>query len=711
MQPRCPIGPAEDPDDFDSTQEIKDHVTMPEELNFSGVDLHGPPPVMEPFLDHVPPEELDRVRELKANGVLDQWVRPKQAIFQRLENETGIPYYREWSNIEQSKADAVAQANVLQGPLKKLRRAVWSRDDRSNVQALFEATASGRQIEAAALTKQMSPRHVKIAEELGEVWKNYTRSLGFTDDEHRAFFADFPKLRKAAGNYADYAKARGPVPRMMHFLQSQFLQEMSPLRLDERETDFYSLGMRLGRMLAHEKHLTEPLNEATVRMDSYLDSWRDTATGAPLSPDVKHQWDKYIAGVLNTPDDALIATMVSSTRMMKNADKIMQRITRGKFSLGSTGLTERDQINLLDVISASGYFADLAGNTATFAQQFLQLTQMTIPRLGMKYGAHGVRQATQWGKEAVMRKGTMLEKMKLLNVTGQEMGAGEQFGQTSGALKSNLLSLGSQALEMGLAPIQFADSFTRVAAYTGKHHAVMTEGLLYQKGKITWQQFREASRLDLQERGQGILHKMVKDELDAGRLSAAAHIAADNFQTRTNFLYSQGNVPGALAGTMGRFLGRYGTWPLSFVSEQIEMLKSGDKGITKNKVYAIASTLALNAAAMKSVEWMFDADAARWSVWNAVDYRGGPMLHFGADLQTLMTGIRTGHTDNYEYRLAKKRVQRYTLTHIVPGTQSLIHLGNAAAAAAQGDPKGAVRALLGLQDSKKVSRSPAGRTM
>jgi len=712
MQATCPLSTLEDPDDFNHTHELKDFLQIPIELNFEGIDPHAPPPIMEPYMGPSGPGQPDmdgdegpkrfgpeRAQSAPKYGLAQRAARTAMHSFQEWENTTGIPFYREWLNIEQSAQLALNEAEFVQNPLRKMRDRVQRKADRTNIQLLFEAKAAGRVDEAKKLSAGMTEKHAGYATELDTKWREFTKRLGFDDDEYKAFFSDFPTLRRKEGDFGAYVKAKTFLPRLMKFIQGQMEREHTVLRLDERETDFYSLGMRLSRMMAYEKHLTEPWNETMKKMEQYMHVWRDD-NGNKLPDYVSRQWKNYLDAKLHVPDEMMQATLATSGRIIKHADAMMRKATFGKMGLGST-LTEKDRVNLLDVLSTSGYLADLVANPGTFTMQFLQLTQLTIPRLGAVYGGHGLRYATQWGKEAMEARLTgkmspLIEDMRTRGITGQTMGLGEDFAKTSGAMASTALTLTNRALEAGLAPMQFADSFTRVASYMGKHHAVMTEGKKYLEGKLSWQEFRERSRLDLQEEGHGVLHREVKMALDAGDVQTAAHRAAHQFQIDTNFLYTRGNAPAMLEGTMGRYLGRYGTWPMSFISSQWQLAKSGDKMLTKNKLFALGSTIALNAAVMTAVEEVFDADASKWAVWNALEYRGGPFVRLTYDLGTLSKAAIDGNWETNEVRMAKSRTEGYFGTHIIPGTQSFLHLKGTLEAVEQGDIQGAFRAFLGF---------------
>src|SRR5690606_30441233 len=123
----------------------------------------------------------------------------------------------------------------------QMRWRIWRAEDRTNVQLLLEARIAGREQEAAALEKKMSTKLVEQTKLLETEWRKYLKGIGFEDAEIQASFGDIAQLRKVRGDFRAYAGARTALPRMMTFLRQQLQRGNTPLRIDERETDFYSL--------------------------------------------------------------------------------------------------------------------------------------------------------------------------------------------------------------------------------------------------------------------------------------------------------------------------------------------------------------------------------------------------------------------------------------------------------------------------------------
>jgi hypothetical protein len=672
-----------DPDQYDHHTELEDHFDLPEDFSFEGMDPHTPPPIMETavadLLPEVPPE-------FRAMRLLDRLV-PAPQLFQDWETRSKIPFRTNYDLLESKQTNAVNKVNPFADRINALAKGIKDPAARTNIQLAFEHEVSGDTANAEAYRKLIPLKQQPVVDALKKAWNDYATSLGFNEQDVSELFHDFPTLRKMDGNFKSYVGSRSYLPRMVSLVRQQMEQGLSPLRIDERETNFQTIGLRLGRMMAYEKELTPFWNDTQKKMEDYF-------RVVQVPQDIRNRWRDYLTEVKHSPDDTLIQSMALGKKIIENLDGAMQTITRGKFGL-KPNLTNKDTFDVLGAIASWGYISRMTYNPAQVPMQMMQILQTTAPRLGMKYTAAGLRYAVKWLKDEDLQK-----DMALRHITGQPLGLGEDITQSTNTRMGRAMNKVTELNQKGLKGITFADNFTRVSAYMGMHEAVMKEAPAYVDGKISFQQFRENTMLDLQDEKDGPTTLLVKNLLDQGDVRTAAHKAADAFQITSQFSYKRGSVPSILSGTMGRFLGRFGTWPLSFASSWGQLAFSGDKILTKNKVKAFGTVAALNYAMLSATSALFGANASRWSVWQAGWWDGGPYMHAGMDAMTVASAMAQGNADTPEAALAKDRLERFAFKFSIPYEAAIEHYYGAASHLFQGDLQGAGAAIMGLQPSQ-----------
>jgi hypothetical protein len=217
--------------------------------------------------------------------------------------------------------------------------------------------------------------------------------------------------------------------------------------------------------------------------------------------------------------------------------------------------------------------------------------------------------------------------------------------------------------------------------------------------------------MDLQDWDDGPLSKQVKVYLDAGELSDAADVAGNHMQQMTMFMYSRGNNARMTDGSIGRLLGMYSTYPVGLVNLMHHLATVGDKKLSPNKIAAYSTMLAVWAGTTVAMSEVFDADAARWTVWNGMFYRGGPYTELGYNAAYVGAAIAQGKVDDDPVaQLFMDRIGRQIGRQLIPGTAGAIHWYKAAEALTNGDLQLASRELMGLPQTEagKSPRAPQG---
>jgi hypothetical protein len=215
--------------------------------------------------------------------------------------------------------------------------------------------------------------------------------------------------------------------------------------------------------------------------------------------------------------------------------------------------------------------------------------------------------------------------------------------------------------------------------------------------KIDWATFVHRSKLDLQDWSTGPVSSMVKKRLDEGRLTDASHVAADHFQALTNFRYTRGDTPSVISGTMGRFFGQYGNWPLAYISYINHIATVGDKKLSANRIQAFGTLIALSAGVTAATAEVFDADASKWAAWHSFGFKGGPFLTMAEDAKYVATSWNSGRYEkDPEAKMRWSRLQSQLQGQFIPGRAGIQHIAQTVDPLMKGDLQGAGRELMGM---------------
>jgi len=678
--PKAPDTMILDPHDTQKSVELADVVQTPPEHDLGGVDGNAPPPVMEA----VPEGPEDAPLKAKWSETVGMWVKTREVLYRKLERETGIPFFRTYMDVEQSRNAMHNELAPMQNVLHDLYRRVTKRADRTDVQLLMEEMITGNKAGATSMAAKMQPDHVKVAEELAEHWRQYMGKIGFTPEDVTAGFKDVAALRKKGGDFYAYMGSKPALPKVMAFLKRQMIQAQSPLHLDERETDFYRLGMRLARMLAYEKHLTPAINGASDRM-------KKAGTAVQIPQDIMDNFHNYLGEVMHTPDNIQVTAARTIKLAMEKGAAIAAKMTGGRVGK-DWALQHHEAVDIIGSITSLGYAANLTWNPSSVIQQYMQTMQTTLPELGWNYTLKGLKQAAKWMRDKDLQAEMAQRGIAGRTTLAQPLSVMDEMLQQKGKIGIGSSLVMDKFMKWGTHTFQVGDDMNRVIAYTGKREAMREHMPDYVAGKISWQKFREETRLDLQDHAQGPLTQMIKEHIDSGQLETAAHLASDHFQNHTQFSYNRGNGPQVLDGSLGRLLGQYGTWPMAYGNYLGQLALGGEKKLTRNKINALASIVAVQAGMNVAMTTLFDADASKWGVWQSFRYRGGPYMELAEELRYL-----AGAQPNDPVRpIFAARVARQILGQTIPGMAGLTKMGRASVSAYQGEWQRAARELMGL---------------
>jgi hypothetical protein len=228
-------------------------------------------------------------------------------------------------------------------------------------------------------------------------------------------------------------------------------------------------------------------------------------------------------------------------------------------------------------------------------------------------------------------------------------------------------------LEKGSKWYRTGDDFNRVVAYWGQHERAKHYGEQYLKGKLSWAQFVEQSKLDMQDAKNGAHIALVKDLMDNGRAETAYHVMADFFQKHTQFVYRRGANPRVMQGTFGRLWSQYGTWP-AWYADYLHTLAM--RGSRSNRLKAIARWTATQTAFMEVGAHVFGVDMSRWTFFSPLAYQGGPFVETAFNASSAIAQA-TGDADVVD-KIRASRFASSAIQQTVPFPWAAIRAGRKA---------------------------------
>lgn len=145
----------------------------------------------------------------------------------------------------------------------------------------------------------------------------------------------------------------------------------------------------------------------------------------------------------------------------------------------------------------------------------------------------------------------------------------------------------------------------------------------------------------LRKTGLGYLNKIEQQEVIAHILNGNMEKAGDawgmHLAEDTQWLYNPGNSAQILRGRLGRFLGQFGTWPLSYMEFWARVVGTKDPVLIGNFVKRWTVTNAVLQAVSAEV---LGIDMGNWLWTGPFSYTGGPMANMAEAGLNLMQGDR-----------------------------------------------------------------------
>jgi hypothetical protein len=584
---------------------------------------------------------------------IGNWFRTPFSLFPALERHTKIPFASEMYNPVEAAIDtaerlvspAIDELHALGaffrtppalGKFGKKALGI-SRNERADVQRMFEA----KYVDTATYDamKAKFPPHIAEATEQyeGILRRYFVDAAGFKEDDFQSFFHQFPIIRKADGDFTKARKLIRSNPMMESIADSMRSGETM---LDSRSYDFFQIGTWLVRSYAQNR-LVRPQVRQARRLLAALD--KDKAVqGDHLGLAIR-----YLDTVEYMPDEVQVS-------IARAYGKIYKLVT-------GNPMPPKDALNFVPGFLSVNYFANMAFSPGVAIRNFMQPLTTTYPIIGAKDTKAGFDMALRvlTGKDVQGMPGLDFFRDRNVITRSVRPMQGDALRQSmsvatdkiqAGTHLSNALRKGQTA---GWWMFKGAEDTNRILSYWGMHVRSERFAKQYVKGKISFKQYKEMSKLDMI--GDDVLFDRIQAVLGTGDVGQAAHLQALHFTNHTQFIYRRGNNPRILQSTVGRLLGQYGTWPSWYANYMQSMLL---KGSYKNRIKTATRWTAANGAIVLGGSQVLGVDLTKWAFFSPLGYQGGPHFEMGGQALSAIN-VAAGSKDPADRINAARLPQAY----------------------------------------------------
>jgi hypothetical protein len=661
----------------------------PLDYGFTADDARGPV-AAEPLLTIDDMKSYWKANEMDAPdtggglAVLGRFLRVPMSMLKDAQAQTGIPvadWYRmvEWGRRTAEKFQAEPSYTILPRIFKG-----FSKSENQSVQLILEARGTQHYDE---VIKGQHPKLVAAAEQLEKLYFSYFSKAGFGVDEVVTLLTDVvPGIRRKDGLYRGYSANRVGIPKIASFLEPQFTN--GDIMINDRELDAFKIARQLFRGVATEKY---------VRPNWNLVATQFKALEKEMPGTLKNVFQRYMFETLHYPDAMRVGfgSMMTQTKMKLEQSRWFKKV-------GDRLPANFENMDFVGTLTGLNYQANLGWNPGSIIRQYMQTLQTTAPIIGLGDSYKGIAQGIKWYSDEAVQKyyetrGVVTrdiehERFREVNKT---MGQWDPKGYT-GKAKELFDTLRTK----GTAHFKTADDFNRIVAYEGMTQHATKHAEAYVKGKISWEQFLQKSKLDMLDVPDGGTIKTVKAALDAGEVDKGVGVMALEFTDITQFKYSRGNAPYFMQSTMGRFLGQYGTWPMWFTSFMRDLAM---RGSIQNRVTALGRWAAINSAVFYGAASVFGVDMSRWSFFAPLAYGGGPFMEMGMQATSATTDALTpGGSADVVDQIQASRFNQNIITQTTPLPWITMNQSfQAIEAARKGEWSQAIRRALGFPGLKE----------
>jgi hypothetical protein len=544
--------------------------------------------------DLVPPLDKDQTFD-DVSSWTRGWgkvMRPKD-VFIRMENETGLPIYRDYAALHSAYVDQHHEISDLS------RGAVEAFDglspaDRGQIVMHFQ----GDQTELSA---KLAPR----AEKLRGVLDRALEPFGMTTEDYFSM-----ANRVAKGESVDEILANGAPPDAIAKNVQRLADEMNNGQLSGRDPSLIRISGRIIEMGTYEKHLAD-LAEATI--DKYKSL-----------PSLSKESREFVKGYLNNYVNVMKGSGWDPSA--KTISSMFQAVS-DKLGLGWDG---KDMANKL----IQNSYAGLIGlRPSAMIRNAMQNIQTGIPIYGRKAFVMGF-------KDAFSEEGRALARAKgIIGVENALMAETSAAGHMSWAQRA-------------MAPYQTVEDMNRTVAYlSGRHRfdagLAAVEGLGEVRNNANWEKLLDKADIDMLSIPE---QKVLAQMWDHGEsIEDIRHAYAKGIVDDTQFMYLPAERAQALQTMQGRMMLGFANWGQSYASYLARLIGAGPQGKRMGRQLSFLGTNAalLGAYSLAGSE-LGDKNAikhnAGWTFAGPLMYSGGPI---GQSLMSVEQAVQHGYEGDF----------------------------------------------------------------
>jgi len=669
------------PDGTHINRDVSEIVQWPEGHTFTPEDAakpRGGPPV-----DHlVDPEAaretavhqvaLDALKQGKY-GEMGMFYRIPREFYKDVQKDTGIPVYNFYLAVEDARVEMEKMRAHLIADLRDIGYRT-NYKDRQRGFMHWEASKQGSNL-GAEMKDVVTQGQADLADMIFTRYGKWlVEEAKYTPEEVEKYFAELPDLRTHQGDVKKFFTTRRGISAPMR--HSQLMLENGSITYDQREWDPLKVVDRLSIAIANEKHLAPIMKMVGDQIKNL-----EKEAGVSFPPLLGISFNQYLSQVKHTPD----ALQIGLARVWGRA------IDKLPFGLKQR-LNLHENLDIAQRFAAVNYFANMAWNPGFVMRNYLQ-SLLPVATVGFEDGARGLKIGMKFLRDKALQE-HYIENGIITRDIGSQVAREQLDGLSDLQFSGPTGKFFSWMREHGQSWFKTSENFNRVASYEMGRGRAERFGQQYIDGKISWADFIEKSKVDMRDAKDGPFLKMLREQLDQGRLGDAAHRAGMELMYSTQFMYSRGNVPYMMQSTTGRLLGQYGTWPAWFTEH---MRGTMLRGSPMNRVKTLSRFVAINAAIYEAGTEVFGVDTGKWTFFSPLGYQGGPLLQIGlhgmAAVQDLVT---PGAPDTVQAIQAARLKQDYTQFTPVPWS-AVRGIARAADDLGNADVKTAIKHILGFR--------------
>lgn len=456
------------------------------------------------------------------------------------------------------------------------------------------------------------------------------REAGMNETQAIRFLRkDVPKLRAMGGDMTKL-DPNFIVPETFQ----PFINDIRNGVLDVTSNNAYVFSRQLVDAVARNRYLKPVVKE--VRKE--VASWQGLKE---LNPGDVRTAQQFIHDVINSrisqQDQLILNSVATFKRMIENLEPLP----------GAKKIADLldDETIIRAAQNATTYFSGFAmsANPALVMRQLMQPV-MGMMKVGASDMAIGYRRAYARGDKA---EAFRERAARAMNISTENP---VMIAETADSVLSSKMGRAViKAQQLGLLPYRWGDKMNRFASFASGEASIERHAPKYLEGKLSWEEFlfetglKGSPKVD-QRRIQALL------DAEVPNVAKAAEEYGKVLALDTQFLYSAMNAPQAFRGTLGRMVGQFGMFPVSFGEFMVENAFGARDGAW---AFRFGTRFAAIQASLMAASKATGVDTSTWLFASPLTFEGGPWFQTFRDISTLAVS-----TNEFERREATSKLRK-----------------------------------------------------